>query len=146
MHPYNKKGYLRRSCSPWDDIPLQQLCTQQCVSTQNTPNSARSHCDINSVIHINMITINNASLSHNLIYVRFLQERTLNDPDFPRHHTRPPPVKVAIFHGDPRDSQSDTESLPTNCFVHNIESPSPTNIRCILSHVYDRYIYNNQEH
>ena len=37
---------------------------------------------------------------------------------------------------------SDTESLPTNCFVHNIESPSPTNIRCTLYHVYDHYTQN----
>ena len=45
------------------------------------------------------------------------------DPDFPRHHTRPPPVKAAVSHGDSRDSQSDIESLPTN--------HCPTNIRCI---------------
>ena len=33
------------------------------------------------------------------------------------------------------DSQSDTGPLPTNVHnMHNIESPSPTNIRCILSH------------
>ena len=88
---------------------------------------------------INLITINNASLSHNSTHVRLLQERTLNNPDLPRHYTRPPPVKAAISHGDSRDSQNDTESLPTNCFVHNIESTSPTNIRCIPSHVYDRY-------
>ena len=78
----------------------------QCVSannridTQNTPNSARSHYNINSVIHINLITMKNASLSHNSTYTRLLQERTLNDPDFPCHHTRSPPVKAAISHGD----------------------------------------------
>ena len=58
----------------------------QCVrannqfDTQNTPNSARSHYNINSGIHINLITMNNTSLSHNSTYVRLLQERTLNDP------------------------------------------------------------------
>ena len=51
-------------------------------------------------MHINLITMNNASLSHNSTYVRLLQERMLNDPDFPRHHTRSPPVKAAISHGD----------------------------------------------
>ena len=111
------------------------------IYTQNTPNSARSHYDINSGIHINLITTNNTSLSHNSKHVRLLQERTLNNPDFPHHHRRPPPVNAAISHGDPRDSLSDTESLPTNCFVHNIESPSPINIRSIQSHVYDRYIW-----
>ena len=84
----------------------QQLCTQQCVranmriDTQNTPNSARSHYNINTVIRINLITINNASLSHNSIHVRLLQEHTLNNHDFPHHHTRSPPVKAAISHGD----------------------------------------------
>ena len=47
---------------------------------------------------------------------------------------------AAISHGDLRDSLSNPESLPTNCFVHNIKSPSPTNIRSIQSHVYDRYM------
>ena len=145
-HTPHSENYLRRSCAPSDDISLGQLCSQQCVRTnmriytQNTPNSARSHYNINSGIHINLITINNASLSHNSTHVHLLQERTLSNPDFPCHHTRPPPVKAAISHGDSRDSQSDIESLPTNCFVHNIESPSPTNIRCIPSHVYDHYI------
>ena len=111
------------------------------IYTQNTPNSARSHYNINSGIHINLITINNASSSHNSKHVLLLQERTLNHPNFPRHHRRPLPVTAAISHGDLRDSLSDTESLPTNCFVHNIESPSPTNIRSIQSHVYDRYNY-----
>ena len=50
------------------------------IDTQNTPNSARSHYDINSVIHIHLITMNNASLSHNSTYVRLLKERTLNGP------------------------------------------------------------------
>ena len=40
---------------------------------------------------------------------------------------------------------SDTESLPTNCFVHTMESPSPPNIRCILYHVYGRYIRTNSD-
>ena len=95
-------------------------------NTQNTPNSARSHYDINSVIHIHLITINNVSFSHSSAHVRLLHECMLNDPDFLGHPTRPPPVKAAISHGDSRDSQSDTESLPTNCFVLNIESlPQP---------------------
>ena len=66
------------------------------IYTKNTPNSARSHYDINSGIHIHLITINNASLSHNSNHVCLL----LNSPDFPRHHRRPPPVKAAISHGD----------------------------------------------
>ena len=111
----------------------------QCVrannrfDTQNTPTSARSHNNINSVIHINLITMNNASLSHNSTYVRLLQERTLNDPDFPRHHTRSPPVNAAISHGDHETAQV----TPNHC----LRTVSPTNIRCTLSHVYDRYIY-----
>ena len=118
--------------------------TNMRIYTHNTPNSARSHYNINSGIHINiMITINNLSLSHDSTHVRLLQERMLNDPDFLCHHRMPPPVRAAISHGDSRDSQSDIESLPTNCFVHNIESPSPTNIRCIPSHVYDHYSYTN---
>ena len=44
--------------------------------------------------------MNNASLSHNSTYVRLLQERMLNNPDFPRHHMRSPPVKAGISHGD----------------------------------------------
>ena len=113
-----------------------------CESTHRTlPTLARSHYNINSGIHINLITINNASLSHNSKHVRLLQERRLNNPDVPRHHRRVPPVMAEISHGDLRDSLSDTESLSTNCFVHNIESPSPTNIRSIQSYVYDRYTY-----
>ena len=141
------KGYLRRSCAPSDDISLQQLCAQQCgrtnmrIYTQNTPNSARSHYGIHSGIHINLITINNTTLSHNSKHVRLLQECTLNNPDFPRHHRGLPPVKAAIAHVDLRDSLSDTESPSTNCSVHNIESPFSTNIRRIQSHVYDRYTY-----
>ena len=107
------------------------------IYTQNTPNSARSHCNINSGIHINLITINNASLSHNSTHVRLLQERTLSDLDFPRHHRRPPPVKAAISHGDSRDSLSDTESLPTNYFVHRIPIPNQypmyTNPMCTIT-------------
>ena len=65
-----------------------------------------------------------------------------------RHHRRPPPQEAATSKATskggnlpwrPQDSLSDTESLPTNCFIHNIESPSPTNIRSIQSRVYDRY-------
>ena len=153
MCPYNKthssleKANLRRSCAPSDYISLRQLCTQQrgrtniWIYTPNTPNSARSHYSTNSGIRINLITINNASLSHNSKHVNLPQECTLNNPDFPHHQRRPPPVKVAISHGNSRDSPSNTKSLPMNRFVHNIEPPSPTNIRCIQSHVYDRYIW-----
>ena len=70
------------------------------IYAQHTPNSARSHYITNSGIHIYLITSNNASLCHNSKYVRPLQERTLNNPDFPRHHRRAPPVKAAISHGD----------------------------------------------
>ena len=124
--PHLGKANLRRSCAPSDYISSRQLCTQQrgrtsiWIYTQSTPNSARSHYDINSGIHIYLTTINNASLSHNSKYVRLLQERTLNKPDFPRHHRRPPPVKAAISHGDSRDSLSYSELPSTNCFVHNI--------------------------
>ena len=131
--PYNKThsslgkaSSLLRSCAPSDYISLRQLCTQQrgrtsiWIYTQNTPNSARSHYNISSGIHTYMTTINNASLSHNSKHVRLLQERTLNDPDSPRHHRSPPPVKAAISHGDSRDSLSNPEPPSTNCFVHNI--------------------------
>ena len=67
-----------------------------------------------------LTTINNASLSHNSKHVRLLQERTLNNPDSPRLRRRPPPVKVAISHGDSRDSLSNPEPPSTNCFMHNI--------------------------
>ena len=91
------------------------------IDTQNTPNSARSHYDINSVIHIHLITTNNASLSHNSTHVRLLQERTLNDPDFPRHHTRSPPVKVAISHGDHKTAKvTPNHCLQTvSCTIYN---------------------------
>ena len=104
------------------------------INTQNIPNSARSHYDINSVIHMNLITTNNVSLSHNSTHVRLLQENTLNDPTF-RVTTRGHHQQGGNLPWRPRESQSDTASLPTNCFLHNIESPPPTNIRCILSRV-----------
>ena len=124
--PHFGNANLRRSCAPSDYISLRQLCTQQrgrtsiWIYTKNTPNSARLRYNINSGIHIYLTTINNASLSHNSKYVRLLQKRMLSNPDFPRHHRRPPPVKAAISHGDSRDSLSDPEPPSTNCFVHNI--------------------------
>ena len=56
--------------------------------------------NINSVTPIYLIIMNNASLSYNSTYVRLLRERTLKDPNFPRHHTRSLPLKAAISHGD----------------------------------------------
>ena len=65
--------------------------------TQNTPNSARSHYNINSVTYINLVTIKNTYLSHNSTYVSLLQEHTLKQPRLP---ASPHKVKVAISHSD----------------------------------------------
>ena len=83
MHPYNKthSSLGKAICTPMDDIPLRQLCTHNASELliesthRNTSNSARSHYDINTVIHINLITMNNASLSHNSTYRGFGAER-----------------------------------------------------------------------
>ena len=108
------------------------------IYTQNTPNSARSHYNINSGIHINLITINNASLSHNSKHVRLLQERMLNHPDFSCHHRRPP-LKGGNLPWRFTRSLGNLGPLSTNCFVYNIYPLYPSYIRSIQPHVYDRY-------
>ena len=109
--PHFRKAHLRRSAHPrtitlYGSSVHNNVAEPAYESTHRTL-PTRSHYDINSGIHIYLTTINNASLSHNSNYVRLLQERTLNNTDFPRHHRRPPPVKAAISHGDSRDSLSD---------------------------------------
>ena len=55
-----------RTISLYSSSTQQYGRTNMRIYTQNTPNSAILHYHKNSGVHINLITINNASLSHNL--------------------------------------------------------------------------------
>ena len=52
------------------DCSVQRVRADKLLGTQITPNSARSHYNINSVTPIYLIIMNSASLSYNSTYVR----------------------------------------------------------------------------
>ena len=100
---------LRRICAPSDDISLLYVSSVHNNVSELTYES--THITLPTQLdhtisqtpeytYVYLITINNTSLCHNSKYVRPLQECTLNNPDFPRHHRRPPPVKAAISHDE----------------------------------------------
>ena len=126
--PHFGKANLRRSCVPSLRISLYGSSVHNNVAepayeyTHRTLPNQLDHTikNINSGIHIYLTTIKNTSLSHNSKYVHFFKNAPLNNPNFPRHLRRPPPVKAAISHGDSRDSLSNPVPPSTNCFVQNI--------------------------